>query len=38
MIGRVTNDKTLSIRGLSGREVVREDIYALKESWQRPMR
>jgi len=37
-VGRVTAAPELILRGLSGREVVRADVAALKEAWQAPLR
>ncbi len=38
LVGQVREDKTLLVRGIDGRTVVEEDVYALKESWQKPFR
>jgi len=38
MIGQVTGSGRLEIEGDKGNLVIDEDIYALKESWQRPLR
>ncbi len=37
-IGSVTDKTVLEIYGLSGRKIVRESIYDLKEEWQKPLR
>ena len=37
-IGQVCKEKRLEIKGVRGNPVVDEDIYALKESWQKPLR
>jgi phosphoribosylformylglycinamidine (FGAM) synthase-like enzyme len=37
-IGKVTDDERFVIKGLDGRTVIDENIYALKESWQKTLR
>lgn len=36
-VGKVTPDRTLVINGLKGNTIIEEDIYRLKEIWQRPL-
>ncbi|MDD5680170.1 MAG: AIR synthase-related protein, partial [Candidatus Omnitrophica bacterium] len=36
IIGGLKRNKTFKVRGLSGKTVVKEDIYKLKTAWQRP--
>ena len=36
-VGAVTEDRSFIVVGLSGDIVIREDVMALKESWQRPL-
>lgn len=37
LVGTVTEEKRLMIKGLSGKVVIDLDIYDLKEAWQRPL-
>jgi phosphoribosylformylglycinamidine synthase len=37
-IGRVTDEKRFTIKGLSGNIVVNDDIYELKEAWQKTLK
>jgi phosphoribosylformylglycinamidine synthase len=36
-VGEVTEDRSLIVVGLSGDVVIREDVVALKETWQKPL-
>jgi len=36
-IGKVTGDKTLSIKAESGETVIELDIDSLKQAWQKPL-
>ena len=38
IIGKVTRDKKLEVFGINNKKVISADIYALKESWQKPLR
>jgi len=37
-IGRVLAEPVFRVRGLGGNGIIEEDIYALKEAWQKPLR
>ena len=37
-VGLIKNSKELKINGINGKCVLKEDIYKLKESWQKPLR
>jgi len=38
LIGKVEKGKTFSVKGVSGKEIIRANIDELKEAWQKPLR
>jgi phosphoribosylformylglycinamidine synthase len=36
-IGKVTKEKNFIVLGLQGKKIIQQDIYKLKEAWQRPL-
>ncbi len=36
LVGKVTNDKTLTVKGLKGKVILKENIYVLKKAWKEP--